>query len=344
MKKIGMIGQFSLNNKSKIGQATKTITIYNELKNQFVDKELMFVDTSDWKKNFVLVLFHIIIVLFRCKNVVLAISQQSLEKVYTFISLFNFFLKRRLHYIVIGGDLVELINKRTILIKKLGTINQIYVETETMAKGLKNLGLQNVVVLYNTKKVEPISEIISSSDKPYKLCTFSRVIEEKGILDAISVVGKINQEIGDKYCILDIFGPIGKEFEKVFRRAVYENSEFVTYKGVVPLEECVSVLKSYYLLLFPTKFKGEGFPGMLIDSYAAGVPIISSNWKYSTDLIDIGKTGFVFESGNMDEFKKILINALRNHKKIEQMRYLCIEKARQYLPSESISILIKQLA
>ena len=49
--------------------------------------------------------------------------------------------------------------------------------------------------------------------KKLKVCTYSRVIKEKGILDAIEIVKSANQMLGENKFYLDIYGKISNEFK-----------------------------------------------------------------------------------------------------------------------------------
>ncbi|MFR3494185.1 MAG: glycosyltransferase [Blautia sp.] len=55
--------------------------------------------------------------------------------------------------------------------------------------------------------------------------------------------------------------------------------QYIRYKGMVPFNQSTEVLKNYDALLFPTYYEGEGFAGTIIDAFAAGLPVIASDWK-----------------------------------------------------------------
>src|SRR5699024_10336083 len=102
----------------------------------------------------------------------------------------NFFKNRRIHYVVIGGWLPEFLKKRKNLMRILKSFDGIYVETNTMRKELEEQGFTNVHVMPNCKNLNILekSQLIYHHSEPYKLCTFSRVMKEKGIEDAVEAV------------------------------------------------------------------------------------------------------------------------------------------------------------
>ena len=111
-----------------------------------------------------------------------------------------------MHYVVIGGWLPQLLERNNLLTIKLKKFDGIYVETHFMIKALQKLGLQNIRYLPNFKRLDILKEdqLVYCTSEPYKLCTFSRVIKEKGIEDAINSVKSINDNLGRIVYTLDI--------------------------------------------------------------------------------------------------------------------------------------------
>ena len=83
---------------------------------------------------------------------------------------------------------------------------------------LEKRGFFNVVVLYNFKELNVVSpgNIMYPKSEPYKLCTFSRVMKEKGIEDAIDAVRSVNAHFGRTVYTLDIFGQVDAGYEERF--------------------------------------------------------------------------------------------------------------------------------
>jgi len=86
--------------------------------------------------------------------------------------------------------LPELLQKNARLKNYLSNFNGIYLETHNMINSLKELGLYNTLYLPNFKRLDVLceEELVYPVEKPYRLCTFSRVMKEKGVEDAIEAV------------------------------------------------------------------------------------------------------------------------------------------------------------
>jgi glycosyltransferase involved in cell wall biosynthesis len=190
----------------------------------------------------------------------------------------------------------------------------IWVETSSMCNALKRQGFANVWVVPNFKNVIPLKETELPKEfiEPFRLVTFSRVTEKKGISIAINAVSKINKEKSSIKYTLDIYGDIDEEYQLEFQKLLENSKEYVHYAGIVSPENSVEVLKDYFALLFPTQFFTEGVPGTLIDAYCAGVPVITSLWLNYSDVFAEGLTGYGYSFEDIDGLYTILNKILEN--------------------------------
>lgn len=345
MKKICIIGHFGDGKNLLNGQTIKTKIIFDELSRYYGKNEILKIDTYGGKKNFLKAPFQVLTALKNSKNVIIFPAQNGL-RIYAplLFVIKHFFKKRKLHYVVIGGWLSEMLAKKRILAKILKQFNALYVETDMMKKLLEKLGFSNVFVMQNCKRLKILSEneLIYCQNMPYRLCTFSRVMREKGIEDAINAIVTVNESLGSVAFTLDIYGQIEDGQIEWFDNLKKSFPDYVCYRGVIPYYESVNVLKNYFALLFPTYYEGEGFAGTVIDSFFAGVPVIASDWKYNKEIIN-KKVGYIFETRNNDRLIEILKAIVKNPKMILSKKIPCLREASKYRPEKAIHILLKQL-
>lgn len=133
-------------------------------------------------------------------------------------------------------------------------------------------------------------------------------MKEKGIEDAINAVESVNAHFGRTVYTLDIFGQIDVEYKERFSQLEKSFPDYISYGGAIEANKSVETLKSYFALLFPTYYKGEGFAGTLIDAMSAGVPVIASDWKYNPEFVVPGKTGVIIKNCNAERLAEELIN------------------------------------
>jgi glycosyltransferase involved in cell wall biosynthesis len=343
--KIGICGHFGGVLEFFDGQTIKTKILFNELADILGSKEVITVDTYNWRKAPFKLLANCIKLIKHSDNIIILPAQNGIKIFVPLFTILNRLYKKKLHYIVIGGWLPEFVGDKKYLLKCLIQFNNIFVETRTMQNNLNLLGLNNVSILPNFKRLRILKEdeLILKYSEPYRLCTFSRVTKEKGIEDAINAVIKINEMKKKTVCNLDIYGQIDMEYEQRFQELLRISPDYINYKGIVPFDRSVEVLKNYFLLLFPTRFKTEGIPGSIIDSYFAGVPIIASKWNSFYDVIEEGITGVGFEFGNIDDLVLKLKWGIDNPEEINTMRFACIKKAKEYTPEYVIGVFLKYL-
>lgn len=334
MNKIGVCGHLGKGKNLVNGQTIKTKTLVEELQNILGKENVDTVDSHMWKKNFLQLIIGILNIMRKDKNIIILPAQNGVKVFVPLFTMLNLVYKRNIHYVVIGGWLPELIEANKWMVSFLKRLKGIYVETYSMKQSLEKLGIKNVRYMPNFKKLNIISKenLVYSHTEPYKLCTFSRVMEEKGIGVAIEMVEAVNKKLGRQAYTLDIYGPIDKDYAERFEEIMSSASSAIFYKGIADFNQSVDILKHYFALLFPTYYQGEGFAGTLLDSFSAGVPIISTNWKYNKEIIHDNKDGFIYDYRNPIELKEILVRLIKEPNKIIDMKTNCLKRAEEYLP------------
>ncbi len=345
LKKVCVIGHFGFGHNLLNGQTVKTKILTDELEKVFPG-EIIKIDTHGGIKSLIKAPFHTFKALKTCKNVIILPAHNGL-RVYAPLLRFmrGFFRRRKLHYAVIGGWLASFLESRRGLTRCLKKFDNIYVETGTMKQALEKMGFDNIVIMPNCKELKVLSpsELVYEHSEPYKLCTFSRVMKEKGIEDAVNAVKAVNEKAGRTVYCLDIYGQIDGDQTEWFEDLKTSFPEYIRYGGLVPFDKSVEVLKDYFALLFPTRFYTEGIPGTVIDAYAAGVPVISAKWESFADIIDDGVTGIGYTFENMCELKAILEDAPELVQRVRALKENCVDRAHQYLPETAISIMIHHM-
>lgn len=343
MKKVCIVGHFGFGKDLANGQTIKTKNLTSELEKIIGQDEIIKIDTHGGARRIPIVLYEIVKAFCRCKNILMLPAQNGVILFGILFALLKVIFHKKIHYVVIGGWLPKFLKKKSFLSYCLKQFDHIYVEANTMNNLLVEQGFKNIVVMPNFKDIPILSkdELVYDHQQPYKLCTFSRVMKEKGIEDAVNVVTNINEKNGKIVCTLDIYGPVDENQIDWFEQLQGNFPNYIKYKGVAPAEKSVNILKTYYILLFPTYYFWEGLPGTIIDAYAAGVPVLASKWTYFEDIVDDEITGYGFEYRNSEDFQNKLEMLL--HENIQPMKQNCIEKSREYLPENVIKTLTKNL-
>lgn len=345
MKKISVIGHFGFGTDAADGQTVKTRVFTQALTERYGSDQTARYDTHGSVRAMLKMPFLTIKVLRESENIVIFPAHRGVRVIVPLLTLFNGVFHRRLHYCVIGGWLPSLLEQHRSLQNKLKSFRGIYVETSTMKSALERAGFKNIYLTPNCKQLNLLDkdELIFPAKEPYRLCTFSRVMQEKGIGDAVKALTAVNEQKGKNVFTLDIYGQIDAGQTEWFRELSASFPDAIRYCGVIPFDQSVNTLKNYFALLFPTRFFTEGVPGTVIDAYAAGVPVIASRWESFSDTVDEGVTGIGYPFKDEIALKRVLSELAERPGTINEMKKNCLSRAENYLPEYALLPLFEKI-
>lgn len=340
MERISILGHFAHGKNSLNGQTVKTKIVAGEIAEWFGNDQVDIVDTAGGWRFFARSPYVIMKMMLGSGSIVIMPGSNGLRVLPLLICFWSMLLSRRLYYVVIGGWLHDFVSKHKHIAGILKGYDGIFVETDRLRRLLEASGFSNVYVMPNGKPLNILSPSAFpsvASAQPFRLCTFSRVIKEKGIADAISAVGICNARFGKDIVHLDIYGPIDDRmwFEPLMSRC----PDYVNYCGTVDYNRTVDTLKDYYALLFPTYYEGECFPGSLIDAMAAGVPVIASDWHDNPDIVDNEVTGLLFPTHDVNALADRICRLIESPEKRHKMSIESLRRAKDYLPENAFKVL-----
>lgn len=329
MKEILFIGDCGNFKETSNGVYAKNIQLLRRLNELFTS--IKYVNTNNWKKN-PFVLFHVIqnIWLYRNCNIIISLNTMSAYKLLKVVHLL--LPSVRITYFVIGGILPDFISHKEKGQRKCySNVKWFLVESKKMKEDMESLGYNNVLYVPNFKKITYIPSKTRRIIKPFKFVFLSRIIPEKGCNLIIEATKQLNSEIGKEHFIVHFFGKIADNYRSQFLNAINGVSN-IEYKGFLNLAETPNydVLATYSGMLFPTYWKGEGFPGILIDAMIAGIPVIASDWGYNKEIIDNGSTGIIIKGKDAKVLAHAMASFIDNIPTVEDMAEHCKSKALDY--------------
>ena len=333
--RIGIIGHFGGEEKFTDGQTIKTITLYDALKQSSrVDP----IDTYYIKRNPIRFLVQLITCFFCSKKIIVLLSSKGRKVLFPVLYVAARYFQKDIYHYAIGGRLAREVSDNLKWKKYVSAFKGNWMESRLLANQLLELGVKNALYIPNFKSLSILTEesIPQKIEKPFRFCTFSRVMRPKGISDAIETICAINAQMGKEVATLDIYGPIVKEYEEELKAALTGSDGSCRYCGIVDPNKSVEILHEYFALLFPTHWKHEGIPGTIIDALASGVPIIARRWQYCDEIITNGETGYVYEWDEPNKLKYYIEYAMEHEEEMLQMKRKCLKKSMEY--SEDIVI------
>ncbi len=111
-------------------------------------------------------------------------------------------------------------------------------------------------------------------------CVFvGQIKKEKGVFDIIGAF----KERDELRC--DFYGGIVNRDRDSFLAEMAE-AENLCYRGVIDPEEVCDVMGRYDAMLLPTYHGGEGYPSVILEAFAAGVPVVTTDWRSIPDIVE----------------------------------------------------------
>lgn len=339
MNKLSIIGHFGFGKTLLNGQTIKTKIISEELERIYGKDNVSLFDTHGGWHYLPKMPSTIWKALATSKTVIMMPAHNGVKMMTPLLFAFNKIMHRQLLYVVIGGWLPKMLKSKLWLRSMLKKWNGILVETKTLQEDLQMLGLNNVSIMPNCKRLSIVSHPTENTTNPLRLCTFSRVMKEKGIEEAVHAVIECNKKMGRTVYELDIYGQVDQRQQEWFNSLACQFPSFVHYKGCVDYDKSVDVLQTYFALLFPTYYEGEGFAGTLIDAFASSLPVIASDWHDNANIVKDGITGCIIPAQSTKDLSMLLEKVANNPSIIQNMRANCASEAYKYLPEHVIQLL-----
>jgi len=168
---------------------------------------------------------------------------------------------------------------------------------------------------------EQIRKQFSIGDRKMVLFV-GRLVEEKGAQYAIRALADVIKDIGDVVMVVAGSGPYLPHLQELANSL--DISENIVFSGFVPEEDLPVLYASSDVLVFPTTHV-EGFPLVLAEALASGLPIISSKIGGTPAAVSHGETGFLFEPRDISALVSYLMRLLSD----DEIRLKMAENARK---------------
>ncbi|MEM1415100.1 MAG: glycosyltransferase [Myxococcota bacterium] len=152
--------------------------------------------------------------------------------------------------------------------------------------------------------------------RPLRFGYFGRMIERKGLADAIRVLAAARAQGVDASYELIGWGPQQEELEALARSLGV--AEHVSFPGSFPYGEALHErLRQLDGLLFtPTE---EDTPRMVYDAYAAGLPILGTDIFFLRRRVERDDAGELFGIGDVEAGARLLVDLDGNRERFAEM-------------------------
>jgi glycosyltransferase involved in cell wall biosynthesis len=325
--KLLYIGAINVNQSPKGGEEYKNQLIFEKIID--VNNKKKFIDTHNWKTK-PKILLKLIFKLFfnNWDSILLSTSSQSAYKLILLIHLFKPKLLNKLTYLVVGGYFPEGVKNKVFKWEKYSELKCIIVQGEILKKQLMEYSeLKNIKVIPNFKKFE-YNLILKQKDSTiFKFVFIGRISKPKGILEIIEATRILKTRNSDLIFSVDFYGPNEDVIE-------FPEDLPIFYKGYLDIMnnqiESYKTLSEYSGMLFPTYWQGEGFPGVIIDAYIAGLPVIATDWNMNKEVVEDGVTGLIVPIKDASALSKAMLKLMQNPDLVKNMSKNSLNMAKDF--------------
>ncbi|MCC5849019.1 MAG: glycosyltransferase family 4 protein [Verrucomicrobia bacterium] len=327
---IAVLGHFADGSDRVDGQILRTRIARDELSRRLGADRVVWADTGFLKQHPIRSLLNISKALKQADTLVILPGPRGLSLLLPWYLRWKRKTGGAIHYLVIGGWLPRHLQNIPGEINRVKQCDSIHVQTQRMKRELEDMGLDQVHLLPNARRFpldRPVSGPIGS---PLRLVFLSRVTEAKGLDLAVDAVRTINEEAAEPQVTLTIYGQIQTGQEYWFATLQERFTSEITYAGSLRPDEINDHLIQHDVMLFPTWYSGEGFPGVLIDAMIAGIPVIASDWIDNAEYVREGDTGLLFEAKNMNALTAKILWMVHHPDEVMRMKHVSAGEAEKY--------------
>jgi len=281
--------------------------------------------------------------IWHCKKLVYVPAQNNLKYIFPFIYIICRIKRIDILYFVVGGWLVEYLQTKRFHRYLLSNIQVILPESNHLRKKLtEKYNFENVISFPNFRVHNFTPTFIQNRDN-FRIVFMARISRMKG-LDIIFRLAEYIEslQLHSRPIIIDFYGLLESD-EDYFRSNIKKYS-FISYNGILEPDQIYNVLTGYDLMVLPTRYYTEGFPGSVLDAYISGIPVIVTNWKYATEFVKDGETGYIVPFENCEkDFIDAVFKIYKDNNLLTKMKHKAYEQSSIYSSQNAWKILKKIL-
>lgn len=262
---------------------------------------------------------------------IVAVSRKGRNLLYPFLSLRKKIRKTHYCCVVIGGNVLSSFRSKS-AIRAMHGADLVTVETKGLKKGMEEkFGLENVCQVSNYKE-GICREKTGDHEKEYhhdplRFLFLSSMRNAKGVRTLLQAFRKILAEGYETE--LDYYGPLRDDLDPDFLKDLEQETK-IRYLGEVKNDQVLPTMAAYDVFVFPTEYTGEGFPAVLVEAMAVGLPVIASDMNDNPEIIVHGKNGWIYPHGDAGRLTECIRECIRDREALQKISAANKEEAKQY--------------
>ncbi|MFZ1322517.1 MAG: glycosyltransferase family 4 protein [Ignavibacteria bacterium] len=185
---------------------------------------------------------------------------------------------------------------------------------------------------------DPLKKVHKDSDEKFIVSFCSNHYESKGIIDILKSVPAIIKEFPKTEFHFagawsDEESSTKQKAENIINKNGIKNN--IKFHGVVSGKAKENFFDNTDILLLPTYYPHEGCPLVIIESFAKGIPVISSNETGAIpEMIEDGVTGLLVNNKNPEQIANAVIKLINDKDLRQKISNACIDSFQNRFTSE----------
>lgn len=241
--------------------------------------------------------------IFQCKIIMYNVSLNGAFSLFYYTAPLAVAFHKKIVFRKFGGAFFSQLDmcppsKRKKMLELLSKTEIIYFETQKLIEQAK-------IVLPFSEKVKWFpncrkpSHMQKEGTYQKRFVFISHVREEKGVDLLMQVAELLPQDY-----MIDIYGSIQ---DKKYAQKDFFKGKRVQYKGALTSDKVLSTLVNYDVLVLPTFWKTEGYPGIIIEAMSVGLPILATSWRGIPELVTNEENGLLIPTKDMEALRKAIL-------------------------------------
>jgi glycosyltransferase involved in cell wall biosynthesis len=211
--------------------------------------------------------------------------------------------------------------KRWLILWMLRRSSLYLAETKDLVGLARNAGARNAEWYPNSRPMPELPDGTRREGVCRRFIFLGHVSVGKGIRELLDASDGLPEGVS-----VSVFGPLDSDIAP----ADFAGRRRVSYRGEVKPEEVHRLLSEHDALVLPSHHHGEGYPGVILEAYAAGLPVVSTRWRAIPELVEDGETGLLVPPYEAQALRAAMSALTENEELCARLRDGVMSRRREY--------------
>jgi len=167
--------------------------------------------------------------------------------------------------------------RRAPIVRALVRADLYLAETRSLVSTAERAGLERVRWFPNSRPMPELPPDDTTGRRCERFVYLGQIHSRKGVRELVAAAARL-----EGAATVDVYGTLDFDIE----REELEGRDRLAYRGSVEPSEVARVLSRYDALVLPSYHEGEGYPGVVLEAYAVGIPVVVTRWRALPEIVD----------------------------------------------------------